>query len=56
MKDGEFHSTDDAVVIGFARGRGAGEALRNLKKECPYLKKYKFQRIAAREAGDAVYL
>lgn len=56
MKDGEFHPTEDAVVIGFAKGTDAGEALRNLKKECPHLKSYRLQRVAVRVAGDAVYL
>lgn len=56
MKDGEFHPIEDAVIIGIAEGKDATDALRNLKRESPYLKNYKFDRLAAREAGPAVYL
>ncbi len=56
MKDGEFHSTEDAVVIGISEGKNAHDALKNLKRECHYLKNYKFDRIIAREVTKAVYL
>jgi hypothetical protein len=48
MKDGEFRSTEDAVIIGIAEGIDTADALKNLKRESPYLKNYKFDRLAAR--------
>jgi len=56
MKNKEFQSTEDAVVIGIENGANAKDALRNLKRECPWIKKYKIQKLLAREAGEAVYL
>lgn len=56
MKDGSFHFTEDAVVIGIAKGENTQDAFENLIKESPYLKNYKFDRLVARETGRAVYL
>lgn len=56
MKDGRFYYTEDAVVIGIASGENARDALRNLNKECPYLRKYKFDNLVAQEVGEAIYL
>lgn len=56
MKDGEFHSTKDTVVIGIAKGKDAADALKNLKQEYPWLKNYTFDNLVARETGGAVYL
>ena len=56
MKDKEFQSTEDAVVIGIAKGITAKNALKNLKHESPWLKNYKFDNLVAREVGAAVYL
>jgi len=56
LRDGEFHSTEDAVVIGISSGKNARDALRNLRKECPYLTKYKFDNLVAQEVGKAIYL
>lgn len=56
MKDGEFCSTEDAVIIGIAEGTNEADALKNLKKESSYLKNYKFDRLVVRETGPLVYL
>lgn len=56
MKSKEFQSTEDAVVIGIENGANAKDALRNLKLECPWIKKYKMQTLLAREAGKVIYL
>lgn len=56
MKDGEFHPTEDAVIIGIAEGTDLADALKNLEKESSYLKNYNFDRLAVREAGPSVYL
>lgn len=56
LKDGEFHTTKDAVVIGIVKGMNAKDALRNLKRECSWIKKYRLDRLVAREVGEAVYL
>jgi len=49
MKNGEFHPTEDAVVIGIAKGKNAEDALRKLIRECPYLKNYKLDNLVVRE-------
>lgn len=56
LKDGEFHPTEDAVVIGIENGVSASDALKNLEQECPWIKKYKRDKLVAREVGRAVYL
>lgn len=56
MKNGEFHPTEDAVVIGVAKGKNARDALRNLKRECSWIKEYKLDSLVARETGKAFYL
>ncbi|TAL27172.1 MAG: hypothetical protein EPN94_01980 [Nitrospirae bacterium] len=56
MKDKKFQSTEDAVVIGIENGADAKDALRNLKRECPWIKKYKLDNLVAREVGKVVYL
>ncbi len=56
LKDSEFHSTEDAVVVGIEKGENAKAALRNLKRECPWIEKYKLDKLAAREVGKVVYL
>ena len=56
LKDGEFHPTEDAVVIGIEKGENAKGALRNLRRECPWIKKYKLDKLVAREVGKVVYL
>lgn len=56
MSDGEFHSTEDAVVIGIAKGKDAKDAFKNLGQESPWIKKYRLDRLVAREAGKAVCL
>ncbi len=56
MKNGEFHSTEDAVVIGIVKGMNAKDALRNLKRECSWIKEYKLDRLVAREVREAIYL
>lgn len=38
LKDSEFHPTEDAVVIGIEKGENAKDALRNLRRECPWIK------------------
>ncbi len=56
MRNEKFSSTEDAVVIGVANGANAKDALRNLKRECPWIKKYKLDNLVAREVGKVVYL
>lgn len=56
MKDKEFQSTEDAVVIGIAKGITAKNALKNLKHESPWLKNYKFDSLAARETGKVIFI
>ena len=56
MRNERFHSTEDAVVIGVAKGKSVKDAFKNLEQECAYLKNYKFDNLVAREAGAAVYL
>lgn len=56
LKGGEFHPTEDAVIIGIAEGKDARDAFKNLKRECHYLKNYKFDRLVAREVREAIYL
>lgn len=56
MSDGEFHFTEDVVVIGIAKGKDAKDAFKNLRQESPWIKKYRLDRLVAREAGKAVYL
>lgn len=56
MMNNEFNQTEDAVVIGISRGKNARDALKNLRRECPYLENYKFDNLVVREAGDAVHL
>lgn len=56
MKDKEFQSTEDAVVIGIAKGITAKNALKNLKHESPWLKNYDFNRLAARETGKVIFI
>lgn len=56
MKDKEFQSTEDAVVIGIAKGITAKNALKNLKHESPWLKNYKFNSLAARETGEVIFI
>lgn len=56
LKDGEFHYTEDAVIIGTAKGKNAKDALKNLRQESPWIKSYRLDRLVAREAGEAVYL
>ena len=56
MKNGEFHLTDDAVVIGIAEGKDVEDAFNKLKQESPWIENYKLDRLVAREAGKAVYL
>lgn len=56
LKDSEFHPTEDAVVIGIEKGENAKDALRNLRRECPWIKKYKLDKLVAREVGKVVYL
>lgn len=56
LKDGEYYPTEDAVVIGVEKGKNARDALNNLKRECPWIKKYKFSRLLAREVGKIIYL
>ncbi|MDP3259914.1 MAG: hypothetical protein Q8M34_04930 [Thermodesulfovibrionales bacterium] len=56
MKDKEFQCTEDAVVIGIAKGTSPKNALKKLKDESPWLKNYKFDSLAARETGETVYL
>ena len=56
MKNGEFHLTEDAVVIGIEKGKNARDALKNLRRECPWIKKYRFDRLVAREVREAIYL
>lgn len=56
MSDGKFHSTEDAVIIGVVKGKNVRDALKNLKGESPWIKKYRLDRLVAREAGKAIYL
>jgi len=56
MKEKEFKSTEDAVVIGIAKGVTAKNALKNLKDESPWLKNYKFDSLAARETGKVIFI
>ncbi|MFZ3123495.1 MAG: hypothetical protein WA104_09095 [Thermodesulfovibrionales bacterium] len=56
MKDKEFQSTEDAVVIGIAKGTTPKNALKNLKHESPWLKNYKFDSLAARETGEVIFI
>ncbi|KAF0145985.1 MAG: hypothetical protein FD156_353 [Nitrospirae bacterium] len=56
LRDGEFYPTEDAVVVGIENGATARDALRNLKRECPWIKKYKIQKLLAREVGKVIYL
>lgn len=56
LKAGKFAPTEDAVVIGISEGKNAEAALKNLKKECPWIKDYKLHRLVAREVGQANYL
>jgi len=56
MKDKEFQSTEDAVVIGIAKGTSPKNALKNLKHESPWLKNYKFDSLAARETGKVIFI
>ena len=56
LRDGEFHPTEDAVVIGTAEGKDAKDAFKNLKQESSHLKNYKFDSLVAREVGKSHYL
>ena len=56
MKNGEFHPTEDAVVIGIAKGKDAEDALKNLKQEYRWIKDYEFDRLVARKVEDAIYI
>jgi len=54
MKDKEFQSTEDAIVIGISKGKTPKDALKKLKMESPWLKNYLFDNLIARETGKAV--
>ena len=56
MKNGKFHSTEDAVVVGIAKGKDAEDALKNLKQEYRWIKDYEFDRSVARKVEDAIYI
>ena len=56
MKNGKFQSTEDAVVIGIAKGKEAEDALRKLKQEYRWIKDYEFDRLVARKVEDAIYI
>ena len=56
MKDKEFQSTEDAVVIGIAKGTSPKNALKKLKDESPWLKNYEFNSLAARETGKVIFI
>jgi len=56
MKNGEFHSTEDAVVIGISKGKDAEDALKRLKQEYRWIKDYEFDRLVARKVEDAIYI
>ena len=56
MSDGKFHATEDAVVIGISKGKDAEDALKNLKRESPWIKNYKLDRLVARNVGKVNYL
>ena len=56
MTDEDFHSTEDAVVLGFAEGPDPAVAFKILKKENPGLQEYKTASIVAREIGPPFYL
>lgn len=56
MADGEFHATDDAVVLGESEGETAAEAFENLKEESPWIKEYRTDEIVARKIGEPIYL
>jgi hypothetical protein len=49
MRDGEFHATEDAVVIGIERGLDSESAFERLIASSPWLKDYSFDNIVARE-------
>ncbi|MCX5717467.1 MAG: hypothetical protein NTW44_03985 [Nitrospirae bacterium] len=56
MKGKEFQSTEDAVVIGIAKGENPKDAFKELKMESPWLRNYLFDNLIARETGEAVYI
>ncbi len=56
MRNERFSSTEDAVVIGVAKGKSVKDAFKNLEEDCSYLKNYKFDNLVARAVGAAVYL
>lgn len=56
MKDGEFHHTEDAVIVGISKGRTPQKAFKNLMIANPWLKEYKTYTIVAREVGEAIYI
>ncbi len=55
MRDGEYHSTEDAVVIGVFKGNSPQEAFK-LKLSDSWIKNYKTDTVVAREIGKAIYL
>jgi hypothetical protein len=55
MKNGQFCSTEDAVVIGTSNGQNPQEAFRKLRVSSPWVKEYKIDTVVAREIGEAVY-
>lgn len=56
VKNGEFQSTEDAVVIGISSGKNPKDAFKRLVICSPWTRNYIFDRVESREVGDAVYL
>ena len=56
VKNENFQSTEDAVVIGISNGKSPQDAFKRLVICSPWIKNYVFDRVVAREVGDAVYL
>ena len=56
MRDGGFHHTEDAVVVGISDGRNPLDAYKRLQVESPWIKEYEFASVVAREVGKPIYL
>ena len=55
MKNGQFYSTEDAVIIGTSKGQNPQEAFKKLSVCSPWVKEYKIDTVVAREIGKAIY-
>lgn len=56
VKNENFQSTEDAVVIGVSNGKNPQDAFKMLAISSPWIKNYVFDRVVSREVGHAAYL